>query len=136
VQWDFGDGTAPSTGAIVEHTYTTAGRYQPVAALTSSGPVSQCDRQLAALPAVEVEAGQIPNIITPNGDGQNDTFAPRLGGCPGRLQVFSRWGKKVFEVPEYHNDWAAAGLPDGLYYYVLDGPDASAQVKGWIEVVR
>ena len=134
VKWDFGDGSAPATGAVVEHTYTTAGHYQPLASL--SGPVSVCDNQLSHLPPVEVEIPHVPNIITPNGDGLNDTFAPKLGGCPGRLRVFSRWGLKVFEVPEYHNDWGAAGLPEGLYYYVLDGADAAAQVKGWVEVVR
>ncbi|MGI4870361.1 MAG: gliding motility-associated C-terminal domain-containing protein [Janthinobacterium lividum] len=134
VQWDFGDGSAPATGAVVEHTYAAAGHYQPSATLT--GPVGLCDNQFTLLAAVEVRLAQVPDIITPNGDGLNDKFAPRLGGCPGRLRVFSRWGTKVFEVAEYHNDWAATELPSGLYYYILDGADATAQVKGWVEVVR
>ena len=29
VQWDFGDGSAPATGAAVEHTYEAVGHYQP-----------------------------------------------------------------------------------------------------------
>ena len=66
----------------------------------------------------------------------NDTFAPRLGGCPGRLQVFSRWGQRVFDVPEYRNDWAGAGLPAGLYYYLFSRTDGSERVKGWVEIVR
>ena len=135
VQWDFGDGSAPATGAVVEHRYRTAGRFQPQAALPSTGPTGPCPSQLA-LPAVLVRAGQLPNIITPNGDGLNDAFAPELGGCPGRLQVFSRWGQAVFDAPAYRNDWAGAGLPAGLYYYLLRNADGAGQVKGWVEIVR
>ena len=134
VQWDFGDGSAPATGAVVEHVYP-AGRYQPQAGLpASSGAAGPCPRQVA-LPPVEVQAAEVPNIITPNQDGRNETFAPRVGGCPGRLQVFSRWGQKVFDSPMYHNEWAGEGLPAGLYYYLLGG-DAATRLKGWVEIVR
>ena len=135
VQWNFGDGSAPATGAVVEHAYRTAGRFQPQAALPSPGPAGPCANQLLP-PVVLVQAGRLPNIITPNGDGLNDTFAPELGGCPGRLQVFSRWGQPVFDTPEYHNDWAGAGLTPGLYYYLLRTADGVGQVKGWVEIVR
>ena len=135
VQWDFGDGSGPATGSVVEHTYVTGGRYQPRATLPGASASGPCPAQYALLP-VEVQAGRIPNIITPNGDGRNDTFAPEVGGCPGRLQVFSRWGQRVFDSPEYHNEWGGAGLPAGLYYYLLNGADAAAQLKGWVEVAR
>lgn len=119
----------------MEHTYRTAGRFQPQAALGAAGPTGPCANQLLP-PVVLVGAGQLPNIITPNGDGLNDAFAPELGGCPGRLQVFSRWGQAVFDAPEYHDDWAGAGLPAGLYYYLLRSADGAGRVKGWVEIVR
>ena len=136
VQWDFGDGSTPANGAVVEHTYTTGGRYQPQAALPpATGAVGPCPRQVGLVP-VEVQRAIIPNIITPNNDQQNDTFAPRVGGCPGRLQVFSRWGQKVFDSPVYHNEWGGEGLPAGIYYYLLGGNDGTTRVKGWVEIVR
>ena len=134
--WDFGDGSAPRLGAVVEHVYATAGRYQPRAAVGGTpAPAGPCADQFG-LPAVEVRAARVPNIITPNGDGRNDTFAPELGGCPGRLQVFSRWGQPVFNTPSYRNDWGGAGLPAGLYYFLLGREDGSSRVKGWVEIVR
>lgn len=135
VRWEFGDGSAPVTGAVVEHTYG-AGHYQPVASLPNQGgPAGLCPREVA-LPPVEVRPAQVPNIITPNHDGLNDTFAPALGGCPGRLRVFSRWGQPVVDRLAYRNDWAGEGLPAGVYYYLLTGPDPTARVKGWVEIVR
>ena len=135
VRWDFGDGSAPATGAVVEHTYAGAGRYLPRATLPGTGAGGVCPAQYA-LPPVDVQTGRIPNIITPNGDGLNETFAPEVGGCPGRLQVYSRWGQRVFDSPEYHSDWNGAGQPAGLYYYLLSGTDGAPLLKGWVEIVR
>jgi hypothetical protein len=135
VRWDFGDGSAPATGAVVEHTYA-AGRFSPRASLPGSGPVAgPCQNQLT-LPLVDVQPTLLPNVITPNQDGQNDFFTPKIGGCPGRLQVFSRWGQRVYDSPVYHNDWGGEGLPAGIYYYLLGVDDGAGRVKGWVEIVR
>jgi len=130
VVWDFGDGSQ-TTESSPTHTYTIPGTYQPrVRVRYNSG---RCEAQANA-PVVEVKQHKIPNIITPNGDDQNPTF--KIGpDCTPRLQVFSRWGQQVFDSPTYHDEWAAAGQPDGVYYYLLSYPDGH-RVKGWVEVVR
>ena len=128
--WEFGDGTQ-STDINPLHTYTTPGSYQP--RLRTRYNQGRCETQ-ATLPVVEVQERKIPNIITPNGDGQNQTF--RLGpDCAPRLQVYSRWGQKVFEAAAYRDDWNAEGQPDGAYYYLASYPDGH-QLKGWVEVRR
>jgi len=135
VQWDFGDGSAPEVGAVVEHNYAAAGNYQPQALLPGASPTGPCQTQLT-LPAVAVQATVLPNIITPNGDPLNEFFAPRVGGCTPRLQVFSRWGRQVFEQADYQNTWNGAGLTAGLYYYLLTDPATGRRVKGWVEIMR
>lgn len=78
----------------------------------------------------------VPNIITPNGDGYNDQLQIiGLGTAPWALTIFDRWGRRVYATPHYGQDWTAQNLPDGLYYYLLQGPSALA-VKGWLEVRR
>ncbi|GAB2709937.1 hypothetical protein GCM10011495_27600 [Hymenobacter frigidus] len=130
VVWDFGDGSQTTENSPT-HTYTIPGTYQPrVRVRYNSG---RCEAQANA-PVVEVKQHKIPNIITPNGDDQNPTF--KIGpDCTPRLQVFSRWGQQVFDSPTYHDEWAAVGQPDGVYYYLLSYPDGH-RVKGWVEVVR
>jgi gliding motility-associated-like protein len=63
---------------------------------------------------------EIPNIITPNNDGKNDTYL-KLG--PRKLSrfaalVFNRWGNEVYRTDNYKNDWSGTGLAEATYYYV------------------
>jgi len=130
--WEFGDGTPAATGSTITHTYTQAGTYQP--RVITSFNADRC-AETASLPVVEVIAPELPpNIITPNHDDKNQFFVVRTA-CPGQLQVFSRWGNKVFEAARYRNDWDGTGLPDGVYYYLLRTPDGHAS-KGWVTIQR
>jgi CHU_C Type IX secretion signal domain len=52
------------------------------------------------------------------------------------LQIFTRWGRKVFEQANYTQGWGTdAGIAAGVYYYQLR--TAAGQTwKGWLEVVK
>lgn len=65
----------------------------------------------------------VPNVITPNSDGENDAWVINgLGKAGNRVEVFNRWGNLVYESGNYGNNWKAAGMPDGTYFYiVVDG---------------
>jgi gliding motility-associated-like protein len=79
----------------------------------------------------------IPNIITPNGDSQNEFFILKgLTASDWHLRVFNRWGQQVYNQPRYDNRWNASGQADGLYYYLLDNTTSGERHRGWIEVVR
>jgi hypothetical protein len=131
--WDFGDDSPAVTGLDVVHTYLRAGTFRPRVTLRFSQ--AGCEQVLALAPIV-VEAMLIPNAFTPNADTHNDFFEPRMGGCPPRLQVFSRWGQQVYESAAYQNDWSGAGLAPGTYYYLLTPPDGATPIKGWVELLR
>ncbi len=78
----------------------------------------------------------IPNIITPNGDGNNDVFVIKnIEYYDNTLMIFNRWGKKVLEASNYANDWDAKGLSDGTYFYTLKLDDGSEHT-GHITVLR
>ncbi|QNP54551.1 gliding motility-associated C-terminal domain-containing protein (plasmid) [Hymenobacter qilianensis] len=79
----------------------------------------------------------VPNIITPNGDGRNDQLhITGLGTAAWSLSLFSRWGQAVFRTEHYQQDWDAAGLPAGSYYYLLQEPTTHRKLVGWVEVVH
>ncbi|MBF9220825.1 T9SS type B sorting domain-containing protein [Hymenobacter ruricola] len=79
----------------------------------------------------------VPNIITPNGDDQNEAFVLQGLHAPDwALRVFNRWGREVFSQAAYDNSWTAQGQPDGSYYYLLTKSASGQQLKGWLEVRR
>ncbi|PIQ22401.1 MAG: hypothetical protein COW65_03395, partial [Cytophagales bacterium CG18_big_fil_WC_8_21_14_2_50_42_9] len=72
---------------------------------------------------------------TPNNDGLNDTFVPRITCLPTDLKIFNRWGKLVYEQKNYQNTWRGEGIADGIYYYQLTS--SKGQIwKGWVEIIR
>ena len=82
-----------------------------------------------------------PNVITPNGDGKNDTF--KIPGielyAENTLSIFNRWGNEVYFKTNYNNDWSGEGLNEGTYFYLLkvklaDGIDQA--FTGYITLLR
>jgi gliding motility-associated-like protein len=82
----------------------------------------------------------IPNVITPNNDGNNDLFVIDGLKPESKLLVVNRWGNVVFETDDYQNDWNGKdlnGLPllDGVYTYTLTTPDDNVK-HGFIHLLR
>lgn len=91
------------------------------------------------------DAIPLPNIITPDGDGLNDTWKinPKIDLTGSSLVVFDRWGSNVWEKENYANDWdgtyKATGkkLPDGTYYYVFKVPSQNNHVyRGAVSILN
>ncbi|MBN3521424.1 DUF11 domain-containing protein, partial [Algoriphagus lutimaris] len=83
----------------------------------------------------------IPNVITPNNDGDNDTFV--IQGLDkfvsNEITIFNRYGDHVLEQENYKNDWNAPGQVAGTYFYVLttvDSNNKTHEFKGWIQVIK
>lgn len=84
------------------------------------------------------------NGISPNGDGENDTWQiPGIEAFPkNEVRIFNRWGNAVFSVKGYSNAepwdgrWNEKDLPDGTYYYLIDLGDNLDKLSGWIQLLR
>jgi len=91
----------------------------------------------------------VPNGITPNGDGLNDAFVVDLLNNvdpeiypDNRFTVFNRWNDLVYDVRNYANDWQGNNeqgnpLPAGTYYYILRLNIAEGIIiRGDVTIVR
>ncbi len=67
----------------------------------------------------------IPNVFTPNGDGNNDLFTFSTTGIKDlKADIFNRWGQKVYTITGPNQSWdgrMANGnvCSEGTYYYIL-----------------
>jgi len=96
-----------------------------------------CRIEVKAIPVVPSSQGKffIPNLITPNNDGKNDHFEITALPSGSALDVFNRWGDRIYQSSDYDNLWAGNNTSDGVYYYDLILPDGK-QYKGWLNIVR
>jgi gliding motility-associated-like protein len=92
----------------------------------------------------------VPNVITPNGDGQNDffhvefiEFFPQTS-----LRIYDRWGRLVFEEPNYdqyqasrntgsvRGGWDPSDENAGTYFYELLIPAVDKVETGEIQILN
>lgn len=90
---------------------------------------------------------KIPNVVTPNGDGKNDTFTPMEDGFTGlnshTISVFNRWGEKVWESTNFLEGWDVKQngkyVAEGTYFWVLEAKygndDVTKTYKGTLTVL-
>lgn len=88
------------------------------------------------------DVSNIPNVISPNGDGINDTWViPQayVNGTNTQVVIISSQGKIVLQTNDYQNNWPE-DQPDfkgvnPVYYYIITPPDQNPK-KGSITVVK
>jgi gliding motility-associated-like protein len=84
----------------------------------------------------------IPNIISPNGDGINDTWiipVAYTSGTNTEIMIISRQGKTVFQTQEYINNWPDSQLDSSdtnqIFYYIIS-PEGQESKKGSITIIK
>jgi gliding motility-associated-like protein len=120
--WDFGNGSTFSGSPNATQSYVEQGVYTVHLTIVDNNGCVDSTTQIVTIVTV-----LIPNVITPNGDYENDYFVIKgLEDVPNKLvRIYNRWGRKVFESGDYQNNWNADGFDDGVYYYTL-----------WVEVLK
>ncbi|MCX6295158.1 MAG: gliding motility-associated C-terminal domain-containing protein [Bacteroidetes bacterium] len=131
--WNFGDGTF-DTNQNPSHIYTIPGTYHVCLDIqTSDGCLDTICHDINVIPAELV----LPNVITPNGDNLNDFLYFKYLEFFGtnNLKVYDRWGKIVYQKENYTNDWSAANVTDGTYYYVL-AVESGKSFPGYVQIIH
>jgi gliding motility-associated-like protein len=84
----------------------------------------------------------IPNVFTPNGDGQNDYFWVQVPGNLAEcldLKVYNRWGQMIFKSFGGITSWDGKNsdgdeMPDGTYMYTIEIEDF--KYEGTVTIFR
>ena len=91
----------------------------------------------------------IPNLVTPNLDGLNDTW--EINGIEkylnAEVEIYNRWGNLIYSVSPYNSPWNATvnkgatidgkdgKVPVGTYFYIINLNEGDyPPFKGYLEV--
>jgi gliding motility-associated-like protein len=138
--WNLGDGST-TTDTTPFHQYNVAGTYTVI--LIAKNSFGCADTLVEDVYVTEQLI--VPNVFTPNGDGINDVFHIEAGSMKTfDVQIFNRWGQKIFESTNPNNDWtgrSTSGVMEsnGTYYYIIEATDYSGKqynLDGFVELIQ
>lgn len=142
--WSFGNGDT-SIQQIPSYQYPSSGTFE-IELTVNKGSLceSSIKKSITILDEVIPEF-KLYNVFTPNGDGLNDCFQMdgKLIECKEyKLQIFNRWGEKVFETDDPYDCWNGGEnnnttlLPEGTYFYLVWHGKNSDPISGIVELIK
>ena len=142
--WVFGDGETLNTTSRdpVTHSYNATNNFNVLLIAFSASGCNDTAR--AVVSAKVLPLLDIPNALTPNGDGINDkVFVRGYGISKISWKIYNRWGTLVFETNDRLVGWDGKykGViqPQEVYHYTLDVQffdNTFYQKKGDITLLR
>ncbi|VXC25158.1 conserved exported hypothetical protein [Flavobacterium sp. 9AF] len=116
----------------------TAGQYT-VIVTENSGCISTIELNLLV---IEPSVDEIPNLISPNGDGSNDKFKVPYNLTSSNnlsLEIYNSSGKQIYATDNYQNTWPEnnndAFQSKAFYYYKLS-KDNQLIKEGILTVIK
>jgi gliding motility-associated-like protein len=117
---------------------------QTCSAVCDTGEVRILVKEKIKPPVDTTTEVDIPNAITPNGDGKNDFFVIDNieKFTKSELTVFNRWGEILYRSKAYNGQWGGTNqngepLAEGTYYYILRlNVDDGKILRGDVTILR
>jgi gliding motility-associated-like protein len=136
--WTIISGNASLDGAIFDPINVELGNYTFSYTISKGGCLKTTEVTLeihdecVVLPCGREDV-EISKVITPDGDMYNEYLTVtgvETCGFAVEIQIFNRWGAKIYENYNYKNDWngfvhsssvgSAEKVPNGTYYYIIN----------------
>lgn len=131
-EWNFGDGGG-SIMPNVAHTFPGPGTWTiTLTVSTNNGCEDQVQKQVVVNDIFNI---YVPNAFTPDADGINEVFLPRLTGIPFmetyKFEIFDRWGTIIFTTNDPEEAWTG-NVRNGEYFAKDDAYNwqVTVQLKG------
>jgi gliding motility-associated-like protein len=125
--WDLGNGGSSSDTSFI-YEYLQAGTYNVTLTVTNEENCSTTViSPVTVLPSPTLDEIDIPNVITPNGDGTNDEIKldTQFETCTDyEMVIFNRWGNLIYRqvmggVPFKGLSAGGKKLSNGVYFYTI-----------------
>jgi gliding motility-associated-like protein len=140
--WQFGDGDTSHIENPI-HVYPYNGSYTgSLQVISAFGCNNEAVFNLETLGFNDYFTIYIPNVFTPNGDGDNDLYRVivpgRIAECVN-LSIYNRWGQLMFVSTGNNLTWdgytsVGQPVPNGTYMYIIEVADKS--YSGTISLFR
>ncbi len=121
--WDFGDGTSSAEEDPI-HRYRLRESKNVLVRFTVTNQYECSDDTTAWLPIVDNFAFYVPSAFSPNGDGKNEEFLPKVNDVDFyQLDIFNRQGQLVFRTNSTEIGWdgtlGGSPAPPGVYVWKI-----------------
>jgi len=140
--WDFGDGSASRENSPT-HTFEKPGNY--IVSLSSKNSAGNASDKITIEVKQISEIVNVPNIFTPNGDGDNDVFFLKIKNIASiGVVIYSRERGSIAQWNSLEGSWDGKlsngeDAPAGTYYYSIQaiGTDGITFSKnGFVQLKR